>query len=117
MIFIKVLEVVFPVFFLSCLGFYWVKSGFDYPMQFVTRICMNIAVPCLVFVSLMNTKIDLKILLNFAIATLLCYLLIILTFFIIIKLLKINSQTYLSPLSFGNTGNIGLPLALSLIHI
>ena len=111
MIFIKVLEVVFPVFFLSCLGFYWVKSGFDYPMQFVTRICMNIAVPCLVFVSLMNTKIDLKILLNFAIATLLCYLLIILTFFIIIKLLKINSQTYLSPLSFGNTGNIGLPLA------
>ena len=31
--------------------------------------------------------------------------------FIIIKLLKINSQTYLSPLSFGNTGNIGLPLA------
>jgi len=59
----------------------------------------------------MNTKIDLKILLNFAIATLLCYLLIILTFFIIIKLLKINSQTYLSPLSFGNTGNIGLPLA------
>ena len=59
----------------------------------------------------MNTKIDLKILLNFAIATLLCYLLIILTFFIIIKLLKINPQTYLSPLSFGNTGNIGLPLA------
>ncbi len=111
MVFIKVLEIVFPIFFLSCLGFFWVKSGLEYPIQFVTRLCMNIAVPCLVFISLMNTQIDLELLFNFAIATLLTYLLIIITFYLLIKLIKINSKTYLAPLSFGNTGNIGLPLA------
>ena len=105
MIFIEVIEIVFPVFFLSFLGFFWVKKGFEYPMQFVTRLCMNIAVPCLVFVSLMNTKIDIKLLFLFT------YAFIIITFFFIIKLIKINSKTYLAPLSFGNTGNIGLPLA------
>ena len=111
MVFVKVLEIVFPIFFLSCLGFFWVKSGLEYPIQFVTRLCMNIAVPCLVFISLMNTQIDLELLFNFAIATLLTYLLIIITFYLLIKLIKINSKTYLAPLSFGNTGNIGLPLA------
>lgn len=111
MIFIEVIEIVFPVFFLSFLGFFWVKKGFEYPMQFVTRLCMNIAVPCLVFVSLMNTKIDIKLLFNFTLVTLFTYAFIITTFFFIIKLIKINSKTYLAPLSFGNTGNIGLPLA------
>ena len=111
MIFIEVIEIVFPVFFLSFLGFFWVKKGFEYPMQFVTRLCMNIAVPCLVFVSLMNTKIDIKLLFNFTLVTLFTYAFIIITFFFIIKLIKINSKTYLAPLSFGNTGNIGLPLA------
>ena len=72
---------------------------------------MNIAVPCLVFVSLMNTKIDIKLLFNFTLVTLFTYALIIITFFFVIKLIKINSKTYLAPLSFGNTGNIGLPLA------
>ena len=111
MIFIEVIEIVFPVFFLSLLGFFWVKKGFEYPMQFVTRLCMNLAVPCLVFVSLMNTEINIKLLFNFTLATLFTYTLIIITFFVIIKLIKINSKTYLAPLSFGNTGNIGLPLA------
>ena len=111
MIFIKVIEIVFPVFFLSFFGFLWVKNGFEYPMQFVTRLCMNLAVPCLVFVSLMNTKIDMKLLFNFTMATLFTYTLIIITFFVIVKLLQIDSKTYLAPLSFGNTGNIGLPLA------
>ena len=82
MIFIEVLEIVFPVFFLSFLGFFWVKKGFEYPMQFVTRLSMNIAVPCLVFVSLMNTKIDLKLLFNFTLVTLFTYALIIITFFL-----------------------------------
>ena len=64
MIFIEVIEIVFPVFFLSFLGFFWVKKGFEYPMQFVTRLCMNIAVPCLVFVSIMNTKKITSLLVN-----------------------------------------------------
>ena len=60
MLFLKVLEIVFPVFFLGSLGFFWIKFGWDYPVKFVTRLATAVAVPSLVFVSLMNTQIDHK---------------------------------------------------------
>ena len=111
MIFLKVLEVVFPIFFLSSLGYFWVRLGFEYPMKFVTRLSMMIAVPCLVFVSLIKTTIDSGHLILLAIATFLTYFLLIIFLTCFIKLTKINFRTYLAPLTFGNTGNIGLPLA------
>ena len=111
MVFIRVFEVIFPIFFLASLGFCWVKFGFEYPIKFITRLSMNIAVPCLIFVSLMETTIDSEHLFRLAVATSLTYFFIIIFFACFIKLKKINFKTYLAPLSFGNTGNIGLPLA------
>ncbi|HBR62710.1 MAG TPA: transporter, partial [Rhodobacteraceae bacterium] len=50
-----VLEIVTPVFLLAAIGYIWVKLGFEYRVQFVTQIAMTLAVPCLIFVSLMQT--------------------------------------------------------------
>jgi len=111
MVFLKVLEVVFPVFFLSLLGFLWVRFGFEYPIKFVTRLSMMVAVPCLVFVSLMKTSINSGHLILLTVATFLTYFILIIIFTIFIKLTKNNLRTFLAPLTFGNTGNIGLPLS------
>ena len=111
MIFLKVLEIVFPVFFLSSLGYFWVRLGFEYPMKFVMRLSMMIAVPCLVFVSLTKTTIDSENLILLTIAAFSTYFLLIIFLIFFIKLTGIDFQTYLAPLTFGNTGNIGLPLA------
>ena len=51
-IFFTVLEVVTPVFLLAALGYSWVKFGFEYRVEFVTRLAMTLAVPALVFTSL-----------------------------------------------------------------
>ena len=59
-IILNVLEIVAPVFILATIGFFWVKRGYDYPMDFVTNIVMTIGLPCLIFTALMKTKIDAK---------------------------------------------------------
>jgi predicted permease len=111
MIFFNVLEIVAPVFFLSLIGFVWVKTGLDYNIQFVTRLSMTLAVPCLIFVSLMKTNIKLDNLINISLATIVVYGLITVLTFIYVKFFSLNNRTFLAPLIFGNTGNIGLPLS------
>jgi len=54
---LTVFEVVAPVFILASIGFTWVKLGFDYRIEFVTRLAMTLSVPCLIFVALMQTQI------------------------------------------------------------
>ena len=55
---LTVLEIVAPVFLLAGIGFVWVKLGFEYRITFVTQMAMTLAIPCLIFVSLMQTQID-----------------------------------------------------------
>ena len=58
---LTVLEIVAPVFLLATVGYTWVKCGLEYRMAFVTQLAMTLSLPCLVFVSLMETEIVLLI--------------------------------------------------------
>ncbi|MEM6340932.1 MAG: AEC family transporter [Pseudomonadota bacterium] len=107
-----VLEIVAPVFLLAALGFAWVRLGFEYRIQFVTQLAMTLAVPCLIFVSLMETEIDAAALTKLTLASMASYIGVTIVFAVLLLLLQIDRRTYLAPLIFGNTGNLGLPLAL-----
>lgn len=109
---LTVAEIVAPVFLLAALGFAWVKFGYEYRLDFVTKLAMTLGVPCLIFVTLMQTDIDKDSLAAISGATLAAYSIVIISFFLISRLFKLDIQTFLAPLSFGNTGNLGLPLAL-----
>lgn len=111
-IFVTVLQIVAPVFLLALVGFTWVRLGFEYRMQFVTRLTMTISVPCLIFTALMKTEIDRSALLAVFWASCAAYGLVTIIFFVVLKFARQNIRTYLAPLIFGNTGNLGLPLAL-----
>ena len=111
-IFITVLQIVAPVFILAFIGFAWVRLGFEYRMQFVTRLTMTISMPCLIFTSLMKTEIDKSALLATFWATCAAYGAVTLVFYILVKLGRLEQKTFLAPLIFGNTGNLGLPLAM-----
>lgn len=109
---LTVFEIAAPVFLLSAIGFVWVKLGFEYRLQFVTRFAMTLAVPSLIFVALMQTEIPGGDLSRFTLATIAANLVLAVVFWIIVKVLKLEQRTYLSPLIFGNTGNLGLPLCI-----
>jgi len=109
---LTVLEIVAPVFLLAGLGFAWVKFGQEYRITFVTRLAMTLSVPCLIFVSLMQSTLDKSALTSLTLAALVAYGGVTVAMIVLVKLLGLNARTYLSPLTFGNTGNLGLPLAL-----
>lgn len=109
---LAVLEIVAPVFLLAAIGFGWVKLGFEYRVQFVTRMAMTLSVPCLIFTSLMKTKIDPQALTDLSLAALAAYALVSVLCFAVVGAARLDRRTYLAPLIFGNTGNMGLPLAL-----
>ncbi|SES29443.1 hypothetical protein SAMN04490244_109129 [Tranquillimonas rosea] len=111
-ILLTVLNVSAPVFLLAAIGFAWVKLGFDYPLDFVTRTAMTVSLPCLIFVALMETEIEPEALTTVSLAAVAAYAAVTVVMLAVVRLGDLSMRTYLAPLIFGNTGNLGLPLAL-----
>jgi len=109
---LTVAQIVAPVFILAGIGFVWVKAGQEYPMRFITRLVMTLAIPCLIFGALMDTEIDPQALTAVSLAAVAAYAAVIAAFYLVAFVLRLDRRTYLAPLIFGNTGNLGLPLAL-----
>ena len=101
-----------PVFALAGIGFVWVRTGVPYDVAFVTRLAMTLSVPCLIFVALMRTEIDPSLLRDTALAALLSYAAVGAVVWLLLSFAGFELRTFWPPLTFGNTGNIGLPLAL-----
>jgi predicted permease len=97
---------------LALIGFVWVKRGNEYRVAFVTQLAMTLSVPCLIFVALMKADIDHEVMTVTFLAACVAYLAVTVVFTIVVKVMGLNVRTYLAPLIFGNTGNLGLPLAL-----
>jgi predicted permease len=109
---LKVAEIVAPVFALALIGLVWVRMGLDYDTRFVTRLSMTLAVPCLIFMALVRTGIEPAALADTAVASLVAYALVTLMAWALVRGLGLHMPTYLAPIIFGNTGNLGLPVAL-----
>lgn len=107
-----VLQIVAPVFLLALIGFVWVKCGYEYRIKFVTQLAMTLSVPCLIFVALMKAEIDRSALAVTFFASCVAYLAVTVVFAVTVKVMRLDARTFLAPLIFGNTGNLGLPLAL-----
>lgn len=109
---LTVLNITAPVFLLAAIGFGWVKLGFEYRVEFVTRLAMTLSVPCLIFVALMETEVDPKALADLSLATLVAYGIVTVATLALAAIARLDRSTFVAPLIFGNTGNLGLPLAL-----
>jgi predicted permease len=109
---LTVLQIVAPVFILAGVGFIWVKAGWAYEIEFVTRLAMTLSVPALIFVALMQADISPDTLSNLFFSSVAAYVALAAVIWILAKVANLSLPTYWAPLIFGNTGNLGLPLAL-----
>lgn len=109
---LTVLEIVAPVGLLGMVGFVWVKTGFEYRLEFITRLSMTLSVPALIFTALMKTEIEPAALTTLTLAAIVAYAVLSIVFWVMLRVGRLSQRTYLAPLIFGNTGNVGLPLAL-----
>ncbi len=108
---LEVLQIIAPVILLAGVGFAWAWLGFEYKVQFVTRLTMNLSVPALIFTALIKTEIDPEALRITAFAATLAYIGVAVALAVFLRIAGYNIRTFLAPLVFGNTGNLGLPLA------
>jgi len=109
---LTVLEISAPVLFLAGIGFVWVRWGFAYDTAFVTRLSMTVAVPALIFTALSGTVLDPQAVGRVVVASLLAHAAMAVCVLAVCQAMPLDLRTWLSPLTFGNTGNVGLPLCL-----
>ena len=111
-IYIKLFEVLFPVFLTIGIGYWYGKKDPKFDTKFITTLAGNIGLPCIIFYSLTASNIDFQIFLKFA-----YYIVIYVAIFsvigvIILKLLNKDISRLLPPLILPNTGNMGIPICL-----
>jgi hypothetical protein len=75
-------------------------------------MAMTLAVPCLIFTALVGAEIDPAALTALSLAALVAYGAVIALSWGLVALAGLDRRAHVAPLAFGNTGNIGLPLAL-----
>jgi hypothetical protein len=108
----QIAAVLLPVFCLAGVGYTWRRLGAQFDLDFVTRLIMNVAGPCLVVDSLAQLTLPLQEFLRMVWASIAMLVMIAVAGLILLKLLKLSVRSYLPALAIGNTGNLGLPLSL-----
>lgn len=111
-LFLEVLSVIAPVAFLAAIGFAWVRRGLAYDVAFVSRLSMTLSTPCLIFMALVRSKVDPALLRDTVLASIVAYVVVGVVIWALVRILRLDLAAYWAPLAFGNTGNIGLPVAL-----
>lgn len=106
-----VLSVVAPVFVCAAVGYGWARSGRAYDRTSLTALISNIGAPCLVFRNLVGLAVDAGSMVEMAGAAVAAIATFTLLGAGVLRLSALPSHTYLAPLVFANTGNMGLAVS------
>ena len=111
-IYIKIFEVIFPVFFVIGIGYYLGKKNPKIDTNFITNFAGNIGTPAMIFYTVTTTGITLSIFIHYF-----AYAILMIGGFAVIGLiflflLKKDLSMELPPLILPNTGNMGVPICL-----
>ena len=111
-LYLKLIDVLFPVFFIIGVGYYLGKKDPKFDTTFITNFAGNIGTPAMIFYTITTTGITLDIFVEYFI-----YALIVIGGFSLVGLLflyilKKDVISELPPLILPNTGNMGVPICL-----
>ena len=111
-IYIKIFEVIFPVFFVIGVGYYLGKKNPKFDTNFITIFAGNIGTPAMIFYTVTTTGITLDIFIHYFVYALLMIGGFALIGLILLFLLRKDLSMELPPLILPNTGNMGIPICL-----
>lgn len=104
--------IIFPVLATAGVGYGWARTGRPYDADQVTTLISVIGAPCLIFHTLAHIQVEVSSFLTVVGASLLAIVLFLGIGAVGLRLARLPLRVYLPSLTFGNTGNMGLPLAL-----
>jgi len=111
-LYLKLIDVIAPVFFVIGIGYYLGKKNPEINTDFITTFAGNVGTPAMIFYTITTTGVTLSVFTEYFI-----YALIIIGGFslagiIFLLLLKKDFISELPPLILPNTGNMGIPICL-----
>ena len=111
-IYLKLFEILFPVFFIIGIGFYLGKKDSKLNINFITNLTGTIGTPALIFYSLTSTGVNLETFLEFFSYKIIMIIGFSLIGLITLMITKRDLIWELPPLILPNNGNIGLSVCL-----
>ena len=111
-LYLKLIDVIAPVFFVIGIGYYLGKKNPKINTDFITTFAGNVGTPAMIFYTITTTGVSLSVFTEYFI-----YALIIIGGFSLVGiffllLLKKDFISELPPLILPNTGNMGIPICL-----
>ena len=111
-LYLKLIDVIAPVFFVIGIGYYLGRKNPEINTDFITTFAGNVGTPAMIFYTITTTGVTLSVFTEYFI-----YALIIIGGFsfvgiIFLLLLKKDYISELPPLILPNTGNMGIPICL-----
>ena len=111
-LFIKLFDVLFPVFLTIGIGYWYGKKNPKFDTQFITKFAGNVGLPSIIFYSLTISNVDIYLFIRFSYYILLYVFIFSIIGIFVIYILKKDVFRLLPPLILPNTGNMGMPLCL-----
>ena len=112
-IYIKLFEVLFPVFFVVGIGYFIGRKNPKIDTTFITNLAANIGTPAMVIYAVTSTGISFKIFKDYFVYFLIAIIIFYLVGLIFLYFLKVKDIVReLPPFILPNTGNMGLPICL-----
>lgn len=109
--FIRILSILFPIFAIVGIGYLYARRQKP-DMRVANHLNMDVFVPALVFYALAGKPLDLANYGPLAIGALLVVLGSGLLAWPLVRMAGYEAKTFIPPMMFNNSGNIGLPLAM-----
>ncbi|WP_114417096.1 AEC family transporter [Marinospirillum perlucidum] len=107
--FLTIINIVFPVFLIIAAGAGYARY-FKPDLGWINRINMDVFIPALIFSVLSDSDFDLAVYWKLALAALVVSLGSGLLVWPFLRWMRVSAKTFLPPMMFNNTGNMGIPL-------
>ena len=111
-LYLKLFDVLFPVFFIIGIGYYIGKKDPKFNTQFITNLAGTIGTPAMIFYTITTTGVTLEIFIEYFIYAVIILGAFAFVGFFFLIFLKKDPITELPPLFLPNTGNMGVPICL-----
>ena len=111
-LYLKLFDVLFPVFFIIGIGYYIGKKDSKFNTKFITNFAGTIGTPAMIFYTITTTGVTLEIFIEYFIYAVVILAAFAFIGFFFLIFLKKDPVTELPPLFLPNTGNMGVPICL-----
>ena len=108
----QLIPIIAPVLICALLGYGWARSGLPFEREFLTRIIMNIGSPCLILSGITSLEVETSQFATLLVTSVTTLLVCSAIGVLVLRLTRLPLRSFLPPVVFGNTGNLGLPLCL-----